>query len=509
MKKMSLLVLICVYLFSNLLFANTFEAEKKIEIENGILFNRNIVLLNDDKHIAFIKLGESNEINIYNIDNQEIIKKILLPEEIISKDDYNSVVISSIKNANKLFIISEKEIAILNIDNEKIEKRIKLNTKLNKANCTLSHDGKYLYYVDSSKKNIIIVNIEKEVILEKNIPNKILIDLIESSNNNQFLFLVSKKNIYKMDINDNKIVKEFNGHKKDITSIKITPNDKLLLSGDKDGFIKVWDIETGKKIRDIEINEKGSSHGISKIEISSNGKYVLSSPYLNFSKEKLWEIDNGKLLRIFDTGSGVRAIDIIFSSTNDLLILTSIRDIKIFNSSMEKKEIKPFGIALNKELSADIKVEDIDDSLKLIKNVPQPNNLFESYAVTVNKENKVVSLTALSNSYVNDEYCFQSKANYDSIKEILISKYGISTDSFDSLIKGSIWNEGKDYKTSLAKKERIHTDSWESVFNDSSVEITLSENADMRGCFIKITYVDKKLFEKYKKEQLKSEKNSF
>lgn len=508
MKKMGLLVLICVYLFSNLLFANTFEAETNIEIKNGILFNRNTVLLNDNKHIVFIESGKRNELNIYNIDSQKIVKKILIPEE-IPVLGYDKVIISLIKNTNKLLIVSDTKIGILNIDSEKIEKNIKLNSKLNQNISLLTLDGKYVYYLDTLNKNIVQVNIEKEEIINIPIPNKIAVDFIQSSHDNQFLVLVSKNNLYKLDMSNNKITEEFKGHKKEITSVELTLDDKLLLTGSSDGFIRVWDTKSAKKIRDIEISERKISRGISKIAISSNGKYVLSSPKLNFSKEQLWEIESGKLLKIFETNLVSGSDDIIFSSTNDLLILTSISNIKIFNSSMEKKEIKPFGIALNKELSADIKVEDIDSNLKLIKNVPQPNNLFESYAVTVNSENKVVSLTALSNSYINDEYCFQSKANYDSIKEILISKYGIAIDSFDSLIRGSIWNEGKDYKTSLAKKERIHTDSWESVFNDSSVEITLSENADMKGCFIKITYVDKKLLEKYKKEQLKSEKNSF
>ncbi|MBI2933925.1 MAG: hypothetical protein HYY16_19950 [Planctomycetes bacterium] len=41
------------------------------------------------------------------------------------------------------------------------------------------------------------------------------------------------------------------GHEKDVTSVAFAPDGKLLASGSYDGTVRLWDLATGKEVRQL------------------------------------------------------------------------------------------------------------------------------------------------------------------------------------------------------------------------------------------------------------------
>jgi WD40 repeat protein len=84
------------------------------------------------------------------------------------------------------------------------------------------------------------------------------------------------------------------GHAGDITSTVFTPDGEYGISGSKDQTIKIWEIKTGKRIKNLSLHSQDVTH----ISISSNGKYVLSRSGSSYGTEKLivWEFPSGKIV---------------------------------------------------------------------------------------------------------------------------------------------------------------------------------------------------------------------
>jgi WD40 repeat protein len=74
-----------------------------------------------------------------------------------------------------------------------------------------------------------------------------------------------------------------------ITNIIFSPDGSLLASGDKNGSLKIWMVETGKQIQSL----KDTALPIQKIEFSKNGRKLIAS---TLSRIEIWDVETGKLL---------------------------------------------------------------------------------------------------------------------------------------------------------------------------------------------------------------------
>ncbi|MYF99231.1 hypothetical protein F4212_08880, partial [Candidatus Poribacteria bacterium] len=103
------------------------------------------------------------------------------------------------------------------------------------------------------------------------------------------------------------------GHTKRITSLDFSGNSKMLVSGDFDGVMKIWNISTGQH-RHIQ-----TPHSIvSRLQFSPNGQTILSSRNGNF---KLWDVDTGAINSDLNGTDRIRKID--YSPDGELLFGTN------------------------------------------------------------------------------------------------------------------------------------------------------------------------------------------
>ncbi len=101
------------------------------------------------------------------------------------------------------------------------------------------------------------------------------------------------------DLTTGKEIRQFQGHTKDIRRVAISPDGKQLLSGSFDGTMRLWDIQTGKEVKCF----NGPGHFVESVAFTSNGKRVICS-YGPRVVEAIQEEDARCSLRLFDLNTG-------------------------------------------------------------------------------------------------------------------------------------------------------------------------------------------------------------
>jgi len=124
------------------------------------------------------------------------------------------------------------------------------------------------------------------------------------------------------------------GHLDNITSMKISPNEKYIVSTSEDDMIKLWDIKKGKEIKSINRNYVWNS----SLAFSPNGEYII---FGNNKSLNRWDIKTGKKKKIFDTSNSFDGSIIEFSPNGQYIATDYNRTIRLWNLQ-ENREIKAF-----------------------------------------------------------------------------------------------------------------------------------------------------------------------
>ena len=102
-------------------------------------------------------------------------------------------------------------------------------------------------------------------------------------------------------------LRAFEGHKGHITSVAISPDGSIGISGSKDNTLKLWDLATGQCLITLE----GHSEGVNSVTISPDGRHFLSGS--EDRTLRLWYIDwNYKFPEPADWDEGAKAYLEIF-----------------------------------------------------------------------------------------------------------------------------------------------------------------------------------------------------
>jgi WD40 repeat protein len=80
-----------------------------------------------------------------------------------------------------------------------------------------------------------------------------------------------------------------------VNTVDISPDDKYVVGGGKNGAITVWDIESGEEVRAITAHS--GFMGVTSAKFSSDGKNILSAGA--DQNMKLWDVSSGKEIRRF------------------------------------------------------------------------------------------------------------------------------------------------------------------------------------------------------------------
>jgi WD40 repeat protein len=123
------------------------------------------------------------------------------------------------------------------------------------------------------------------------------------------------------------LLQSFTGHSHIISSLVISADSKILISGSRDKTIKMWELETGELIRTL----KGHRDGVYALALSPDGQIIASG---SADKTiKLWHLETGELLGTF-IGHGNTVTAVAFTASGEILVSGSLdKTIKIWQRS--------------------------------------------------------------------------------------------------------------------------------------------------------------------------------
>ncbi|HYT93533.1 MAG TPA: sigma-70 family RNA polymerase sigma factor [Gemmataceae bacterium] len=107
----------------------------------------------------------------------------------------------------------------------------------------------------------------------------------------------------------------FEGHKGAVLTAVFAPDARRLATGGADGFVRVWDVSTGKEIMAL----RGDGEPICSVAFSPDGK-LLATASVGKARVRIWELATGKLVREAGANDGlVNAA--VFSPDGKLLVV--------------------------------------------------------------------------------------------------------------------------------------------------------------------------------------------
>lgn len=116
------------------------------------------------------------------------------------------------------------------------------------------------------------------------------------------------------------------GHSGKVTSVAISPNSELLVSGCADKTINIWNFKTGKLIRTL----TGNLGEVSSVAVSLNGNFLaVGSCEHPESNVKVWHLKTGKLLHTLLGHQ--KPVNVVAISPDGQIIASGSHKIKIWN----------------------------------------------------------------------------------------------------------------------------------------------------------------------------------
>jgi WD40 repeat protein len=144
-----------------------------------------------------------------------------------------------------------------------------------------------------------------------------------------------------LDLTTGKLVDRFGGFEGDAHDLFFTAGGKSLVTVDqRDGAVRVWDVQSGKVERSFRVAEKGRRHSVWRSRLSPDGK-VLAVTYQPAGRGifspfpvKLWDVETGKALH--DLPGHNRYVDAMAFSPDGRHLATGSRAL----SDFARKQLK-------------------------------------------------------------------------------------------------------------------------------------------------------------------------
>ena len=108
------------------------------------------------------------------------------------------------------------------------------------------------------------------------------------------------------DAGTGKDLRDFKGHRGEVTTVAFLPDGRSALSASMDGTLRLWDLETGKERRRMAHNG-----GAYDVAVSPDGRRALSAGFGDHMV-RLWDLTDGRLLHDFE-GHATRVLGVAFS----------------------------------------------------------------------------------------------------------------------------------------------------------------------------------------------------
>ncbi|OKH15864.1 hypothetical protein NIES592_04940 [Fischerella major NIES-592] len=124
-------------------------------------------------------------------------------------------------------------------------------------------------------------------------------------------------NVYLWQVQTGKHLLTLRGHTNQVFSVAFSPQGNILASGSFDSLLKIWDVSSGKEIRTY----TGHNHGISSVTFSPDGKVVASAGLDGLVK--LWDVSTTACIDTF-YGHSNQVLSVAFSPEGKILASGSL-----------------------------------------------------------------------------------------------------------------------------------------------------------------------------------------
>ncbi|WP_315791604.1 NB-ARC domain-containing protein [Fischerella sp. JS2] len=156
--------------------------------------------------------------------------------------------------------------------------------------------------------------------LTKSVFSKILVAVLSlalSPDGNLLATGDANGNVYLWQVQTGKHLLTLRGHTNQVFSVAFSPQGNILASGSFDSLLKIWDVSTGKEIRTC----TGHNHGISSVTFSPDGKVIASAGLDGLVK--LWDVSTAACIDTF-YGHSHQVLSVAFSPVGKILASGSL-----------------------------------------------------------------------------------------------------------------------------------------------------------------------------------------
>jgi WD40 repeat protein/uncharacterized caspase-like protein len=161
------------------------------------------------------------------------------------------------------------------------------------GNIEFSRDGKIFATGGGYDHSVIIWNAETRKPLRTLQGGENVLCLAVAPDGKRIAVGYPTKHFKLWDVATGKIVREFRGHGGFVSTVAFAPDGKTIASSGEDAKIRIWDAETGRQIKVL----SGHEDQVSSLAYDSTGKQILSAA--TDGTARLWNAESGELARTF------------------------------------------------------------------------------------------------------------------------------------------------------------------------------------------------------------------
>lgn len=129
------------------------------------------------------------------------------------------------------------------------------------------------------------------------------------------------KTVKLWEISTGRLVKTFEDHAGNVSSVAFSPDGRYVLTGGSDKRAKLWEIASGRKIKTFEGYQLAT---VKSVAFSPNGRYILIGAYNSKkSSSSLWDISSGREIKTFE--GSINGVSSVACSPDGRYLLTGNR----------------------------------------------------------------------------------------------------------------------------------------------------------------------------------------
>jgi WD40 repeat protein len=188
-----------------------------------------------------------------------------------------------------ILIVISPIVASLKSQADEISKKILLGHTGRVFALTFSHDGNWLASGGSGDNEIRVQSVSSEGEIHTLVGHEGKINALAFRKNGELISGSDDGTVRLWNIPESRQIHQFNGGGGQITSLSVSPDDRLLVTGKSDDTLKLWEIDTAQLLRTLE----GHEDLVWAVTFSPDGTTIASGS--EDRTVRLWNVTDGAL----------------------------------------------------------------------------------------------------------------------------------------------------------------------------------------------------------------------